>query len=234
MAKYGNARRVVDFVGRSIPVRGNGLFADLLVHRVLSLLKKLDEVQHNNPLVTLSFGTGGGVWVLHEGQRIFLIWPTKSGFVRVILKYENRRNIKDLISNLKKGAKLGAIEVSDDIGLHHWRTWRVQPQAFSVLESFVERLPKPAKVNIDDASHPRYFPGNLREEALTRFEREGSMCPGVDGKMKRHKVTTERIEFDHIVPYSRRGASSVSNIQVLCSACNNLKRDKACTERVIG
>ncbi|UYP44981.1 hypothetical protein NEF87_001266 [Candidatus Lokiarchaeum ossiferum] len=37
---------------------------------------------------------------------------------------------------------------------------------------------------------------------------------------------SENIEYDHIIPYSRGGTSTVDNIQILCLACNRRKSNR--------
>jgi hypothetical protein len=228
MAKYGNLHRIVDFVSRTIPNKGMGQFKDLFVHPVMNLLKSLDAAQEENQLITLSIGTGGGIWLRYNGERLFLLWPAKGGFVRLILPDGERPKIKPLIRALRTAeAKRHVTVTVEKTSRHRWRVWRVTSDAFPVIERFIKDLPKPSSAKIGDPSHPRFFPGNVRQAALEDFERNGSICAGVDGQRKAHKLKSERIEFDHIAPHSRRGASSLSNIQVLCQECNNLKRATA-------
>jgi hypothetical protein len=76
--------------------------------------------------------------------------------------------------------------------------------------------------------HPRNFPGEVREAVMEIFLQEGRYCPGVPAMgRKRHKVTNERVEFDHIFPDAKGGSTSKFNIQVLCEDCNRAKRDHA-------
>lgn len=50
------------------------------------------------------------------------------------------------------------------------------------------------------------------------MERDGYRC--------QHCSATEQLQIDHIVPWSKGGASTTDNLQVLCAPCNLSKKDK--------
>lgn len=56
------------------------------------------------------------------------------------------------------------------------------------------------------------IPPAVRRAVLAR---DGAACTSC--------LSTDRIELDHIVPYSRGGLGTVENLQVLCKACNRRK-----------
>jgi hypothetical protein len=47
-----------------------------------------------------------------------------------------------------------------------------------------------------------------------------------DGGRCRECGSTEDIHFDHVIPWSRGGANTVNNIQLLCGPCNRAKSDR--------
>lgn len=50
------------------------------------------------------------------------------------------------------------------------------------------------------------------------FKRDGGRCVDCGD--------TESLEFDHIIPHSKGGATSVENLQLLCRPCNRTKSNK--------
>jgi hypothetical protein len=208
-----------------IPRRGSGAFSDLFVHDVIKFVKELSLIQDQNGWITLDVYAGDGIWVLFKGKKMFLILPAKS-YLRVI--FEESEDTKALVKGLKHAAKTGT--AANATRETEYLTWHVRASGFEVITDFLKAVPElTPETSLRDSSHPRYFPGELRQLALQVFERGGRMCPGVDGKAKRHKIdlSKDRVEFDHVFPFSKGGASSSGNIQVLCKACNNLKRATA-------
>jgi len=59
-----------------------------------------------------------------------------------------------------------------------------------------------------------------REVMLKVARRDGQMCQNC-GK----NVLDHEIEFDHIIPFSKGGPTTVDNLRVLCTDCNRKKRD---------
>jgi hypothetical protein len=59
-----------------------------------------------------------------------------------------------------------------------------------------------------------------REVMLQVVRRDGHVC-----QKCRVNVPDNEIEFDHIIPVSKGGPSSVENLRVLCRTCNRKKSD---------
>lgn len=62
---------------------------------------------------------------------------------------------------------------------------------------------------------PRYIPRRLKSLVIEKF-----------GRLCRFCGTASNIEFDHIIPISRGGETTISNLQPLCKPCNLRKGSK--------
>lgn len=61
----------------------------------------------------------------------------------------------------------------------------------------------------------RYLP---RDIMLKVVRRDNQMC-----QVCHQHVRDDEIEFDHVIPYSKGGPTSVENIRLLCRSCNKKK-----------
>lgn len=63
---------------------------------------------------------------------------------------------------------------------------------------------------------------NIRYDTrLFVWKRDGGAC--------RHCGATEDLQFDHIIPRSRGGSGTASNVELLCGSCNNKKKARLFT-----
>ncbi len=218
MAVYGRIHQIADFVARSLS-KEKAPFA----HEIIDFLKAMSAVQENNALVTMAVQTGDGLRIVYEGSFLSLVIPQQK-HVRVIAKSTTKdgRNLRVYLDALARDEKAQHVDTGD------YDYWRVLPGNLTALSVYFNELKGFLKADGDTVGrHPRTFSGAVREAALTEFERSGLVCPGVNRKPHKLDLSTERIAFDHILPFARGGASSEFNVQVLCEACNLQKRATA-------
>jgi len=149
------------------------------------------------------------------------------------LKYQEE--VKKLVEKYGKVSQEEII-LSDELDSYDKRTileqaHRLQSDEIDDLLKTGERAKRKAKLgnvkrNIRRKAHELY--GNIpvddgREPISDEvksfvWNRDGGKC-----------VTcgrNEKIEFDHIVPFSRGGSNTARNLQILCETCNREKRDE--------
>lgn len=224
--RRGATYRVADFIHTAIPKRGSGQHAALFAHTVIEFLKALDNLQEANAHLTFTIHAGDALHLHYKGAPLFWILSGQRHMrigLNIKWKQADQKRLFSLVNRNPDGLFKDKMDWSGD-----WRQWRLGADELTTLISFVKGLPADnPSARISDPSHPRNFPSEVRQLAYANFERGGSYCPGVpELQRKRHKVNfaVERIEYDHIIPYSKGGASSEVNLQVLCSKCNNAKR----------
>ncbi|MFX1478488.1 MAG: HNH endonuclease [Promethearchaeota archaeon] len=61
----------------------------------------------------------------------------------------------------------------------------------------------------------RHIPAEVKREV---WKRDKGRCVNCGGK--------EDVEYDHIIPFSKGGSNTATNIQILCKRCNLEKKDQ--------
>ena len=67
--------------------------------------------------------------------------------------------------------------------------------------------------NMEESERPSEIPERVRTYVWRRDMARCAVCGSV-----------QDLEFDHIIPRSRGGASTVGNVQIICASCNEKKR----------
>jgi len=68
--------------------------------------------------------------------------------------------------------------------------------------------------NVPEDEKTRHIPDDVKEQIWRRDEGKCVKCG-----------SNEKLEFDHIIPFSKGGSNTARNIQLLCEKCNRSKKD---------
>lgn len=88
------------------------------------------------------------------------------------------------------------------------------PWAAAVIETAVQMDRRILLPGVG-SSATRAIPQHIKTEV---WQRDGGRCVQCQA--------TDYLEYDHVIPWSKGGASSVANVQVLCRRCNLAKSDR--------
>lgn len=233
MLKYGPTSRVAQFIARTIPKRGSGQYGELFAIDAADILQRLDALELRNARLSVSV-YADSLRAFYDGQILFFMMPAQ-GHIRVMVgKNWGNPGSKFLLRCITDAAKSGKhFKTPKHNGVD--RQWLADRDDLVKFCQFVGKLEGPPRSRAaDDDEHPRNFPSELRTAAFEHFERSGYRCPGYGRKPHRlamlkgkDRVEYAQFHFDHILPYSKGGASSAWNIQVLCAECNLRKNARA-------
>ncbi|MFC1758595.1 HNH endonuclease [Planctomycetota bacterium] len=108
------------------------------------------------------------------------------------------------------------IGVSSGRGSGTYRlTKKNSPAAVLEMREIIQFLIRKSRKMIrPEGRASRYIPDDVRSEV---WHRDGGACVLCDA--------TEYLEFDHVIPISKGGDTSVGNLQLLCRKCNSEKSD---------
>lgn len=170
--KFGTVHYCANFLDKVL-AKSAGSHADSIyaVGIAINLLKKLDALQEQNPLVTLSFVTDS-LRVYYRGQLQFHIQARKHRTIIWIPGcYQG-----DLSREISKRPSLFKIE-----GEHI--SWVISEAG---AEWFLNYLGSHWAFSSEDAidipiSHSRHIPGEVRQAVFTEFLSSGRWCHGVVG-----------------------------------------------------
>ena len=87
-----------------------------------------------------------------------------------------------------------------------------------LIEAYVEQASKRFHRKLDfnvDQKQSRHIPQTVKSQVWENCNGKCVQCNARD-----------YLEFDHIIPFSKGGANTVNNLQVLCRKCNLAKRDR--------
>ncbi len=102
------------------------------------------------------------------------------------------------------------LEIKKGAGFYHC------PNAPEVQKLLLHLVKLNKRLEVMEAGKAsRHIP---REVRLEVWQRDGGVCTECQA--------SEYLEFDHIIPHSKGGASTVANIQLLCRRCNLAKSDR--------
>ncbi len=175
----------------------------------------LDQGEKLHYLVPATYEVTKGGKIQRQSGTLY-IGSRKVRFVGLRRSYEIRYvNFLQVDLSLQKNPKL-SVSVARGVGNGAYRMRNVRDIGEVVeLHEAIRFLIRKAKgLEVQRGVGSRYIPADVRSEV---WYRDGGKCV-ICG-------ATEYLEFDHNIPLSKGGATSVENLQILCRKCNSEKSD---------
>ena len=157
--------------------------------------------------------TRGGRIARHSGT--LYIGSQRIRFVGLRRSHELRyQSLLQIDFQILKQSKL-TLTVAQGGGGGVYRPKRNDPGLLVEVQEAIRFLVRKAKgFEGSRGRDTRYISAEVRSEVWYRDNAQCVICGA-----------TEYLEFDHIIPHSKGGATSVDNLQLLCRGCNSRKSD---------
>ncbi len=135
--------------------------------------------------------------------------PKKYANLQYIQGYMKINDWKNIIIRNSEG-NLDRCESRNDL----WIKWKHIYSTFDETKNFIYSLynEKPIMYNTSKKGRRETIPQNVKDKV---WQRDNGTCVKCGSK--------EKLEFDHIIPFSKGGSSTYRNIQLLCESCNRKK-----------
>jgi len=179
-----------------------------------NLILENAEHLHHKVLVIYEYPTSGKTskqtGTLYVGSvKLRFVGRTKSHEIRY-------KNILEVAFQQTTTPRLH-VTVSSGKGTGTYRlSKKNSPAALLELKEMIGYLIRKARRMIEPRGRASsYIPEHVRSEVYARDLGQCVMCS-----------SREYLEFDHIIPRSKGGASTVNNLQLLCRKCNSEKSDR--------
>ena len=213
---YGNIYKSTEFIKKIVPKKGNDF-----LHDVIDFMMALDNFQEENDSFTFTIHAADGIWGYYNGVKKFFIKPTQKHIMFHVFS-EN-----ELSQAIASQSELFCEQSVVDYA--HLVSKSYSPELEWLKEFIAKNYCIPIETSSESTGHhPRHIRGYIRQAVLEEFQKHGRICNGVSGSIKSHKVEESiPLEYDHILPYSKGGASSFQNVQILCINCNRSKSASA-------
>lgn len=149
--------------------------------------------------------------ILSLGIGYYIPWITNTGQVSMHFKvfkyiYINRH---DIFPFLKDMPPLMVEEKDLQNFFKDIKKTRIAKETWEDDESFF------SDIEFESSDRSRYIPYYVKNVV---WERDGGRCVKCG--------STVGLQWDHDIPFSKGGANTIENIQILCAKCNIEKRDK--------
>ena len=171
------------------------------------------EKLHYAVPVTYELASGGR---LSRRRGTLFVGSLRLRFVGLRRSHEMRYgNLLQLDFSLQRQSKITITVASGAGGGVYRLSGARNPGLLVELQEAIRFLTRKAKgLEVERGRDIRYIPSDVRSEVWYRDSGCCVICRA-----------TEYLEFDHIIPHAKGGATSAQNLQLLCRKCNSEKSD---------